>query len=116
MDNVETWASSNNLQRIRPKSQDIVFRKPGKKPDLALLPPPLPEFTRVTSVKILGVTIANNFSVSAHVDSIIASCTQTLHALKALRAHGMSDSTLHTVFKSVLEAKLTYAAPTWYGF
>jgi len=62
MNNVETWASSNNLQLNRAK------------------------------------------------------CQETLYALKTLRAHGMSDSTLHTVFKSVAEAKLTYAAPAWYGF
>jgi len=92
IDNVETWASNNNLQLNRAKSQEIMFRKTGKKLDLALLPSPLPGFTRVTSIKILRVTIANNFSVSAHVDSIIASCAQTLYALKILRAHGMSDS------------------------
>jgi len=99
---VETWASNNNLQLNRANSQEIVFSKPGKKLDLALLPPPLPRFTRVTSVKILGVTFANNFSVSAHVDSIILSCAQTLYALKTLRALRMSDSTLHTVLLRTL--------------
>jgi len=41
---------------------------------------------------------------------------ETLYALKTLRVHEMSDSTLHTVFKFMSEAKLTYAAPAWYGF
>jgi len=75
---VETWASNNNLQLNRAKSQEIIFKKPAKKLDLVLLLPPFPVFTRVRSVKILRVTIANNFSVSAHVDSIIASCLKTL--------------------------------------
>jgi len=37
-------------------------------------------------------------------------------ALRTLRAHGMNDSTLHMVYRSVIVAKLLYAASAWYGF
>jgi len=30
--------------------------------------------------------------------------------------HGMNDSTLHMVYRSVIVAKLLYATSAWYGF
>ena len=41
---------------------------------------------------------------------------QTIYALRSLRVHGMSDSTLKMVYRSVIVAKLLYAASAWYGF
>ena len=41
---------------------------------------------------------------------------QTLYALRTLRAHGMDDAALQTVFRSVVIAKLTYASSAWWDF
>jgi len=40
----------------------------------------------------------------------------TQYALRVLRAHGLSDSGLHTVFWSVVVAKIMYASSAWSGF
>jgi len=61
------------------------------------------------------VTITNGLSVSPHVQSVIASCAQVLYALRVLRAHGLCDSALHTIYRSVVVAKL-YASSAWEGF
>jgi len=79
-------------------------------------PPPLPGIERVTSVKILGVTITNSLSFAEHVHTTISLCAQTLYALKVLRSHGMDVSALQTVFRSVVIAKLQYASSPWWGF
>jgi len=42
------------------------------------------------TIKILGVTFTNSLSVAEHVNSVISSCAQALHALRVLRAHGMT--------------------------
>ena len=52
-------------------------------------PSPLPGITRCTTLKILGVTITNGLSMAEHIHGVISSCSQTLHALRVLRAHGM---------------------------
>jgi len=39
-----------------------------------------------------------------------------MHALQTLRSHGVMNTTLQIVFKSVAVAKLVYAASAWYGF
>jgi len=70
---------------------------------------------RVTTMKVLGVTLTNSLSVAEHVQAVISSCAQTLYALRILRAHGMDDSDLQTVYRSVVIAKLTYASDAWLG-
>ena len=50
--------------------------------------------TRVTSVKILGVTFTCKPSLSEHVSVIVSACAPTLHALRVLRSHGMNDAAL----------------------
>ena len=47
-------------------------------------------------------------SVSLHVQPVITSCAQTLYALRVLRAHGLCESALHTVYRAVIVAKLMY--------
>jgi len=56
-------------------------------------------------------------SLSPHVHSVVASCAQTLYALRVLRAHGLCDSALQTViYRAVVVAKLTYISSAWIGF
>jgi len=81
------------------------------------LPPSLPDIARVSSIKILGVAISNRLSLNQHAQNVVMSCAQTVHALRTLRNHGVTtNTTLQTVFKSVIIAKLVYAASAWYGF
>ena len=42
--------------------------------------------------------------------NVIRSCSQTLYALKVLRAHGMSDSVLQSVYRAVVISKLMYGS------
>ena len=46
----------------------------------------------------------------------LSSCSQTLHALRVFRAHGMPASALHEVFRAVVIAKLCYASSAWWDF
>src|SRR5664279_1560524 len=66
--------------------------------------------------KMLGVTISRRFSVTDHVDQLLAACAQTLFALRTLRQHGLPTDALQVVFQSTVVAKLTYASPAWWGF
>jgi len=59
----------------------------------------------VEVIKILGVTVTNGLSVSPHVQTIIASSAQALYALRVLRAHGLHDSVLQTIFTAVVVAR-----------
>jgi hypothetical protein len=79
-------------------------------------PPAVLEIQRVDSIKALGVTVSRRFSVSQHVDAVLAGCAQTLFALRTLRQHGMPDSALRAVFQATVESKMFYAASAWWGY
>jgi hypothetical protein len=114
--NVEDWATANNLSMNRKKSAEIVFVAPRSRRDTAIPPPAVPGFQRVESIKALGVTISRRFSVTDHVDHLLASCAQTLFALRTLRHHGLQTEALQNVFRATVVAKLTYASPAWWGY
>ena len=115
LDNIEQWAVTNNLKLNRQKSAEIIFTDSRRK-TLTALPNELPDITRVTSIKILGVTATNRLTMNEHVDNLLRSCAQTVYALKILRSHGMNKECLSNVFRAVVLAKLTYAASSWIGF
>ena len=88
-----SWASSSNLKLNLAKTAEIIFTNKRVKP------PPLTQgVLRVSSLKILGVTVDDKLTFSEHADSIITSCNQTFFALKTLRQYGMSDECITTVF------------------
>ena len=115
IDGVELWARANNLLLNRAKSKEVIFvdtRRKRKAPE----PSPLPGVARVTTLKILGVTLTTTLSASDHVRDVIRSSAQTLYALRVLRAHGMPDDALQLVFHSVIVGRLLYASCAWNGF
>ena len=87
--NVESWAHKNSLKLNRAKSSEIMFVKPRTRRSAATIPPPVAGFNRIETIKTLGVTVSHKFSVSQHVDNLIAACSQTLYALHTLKSHGM---------------------------
>ena len=115
LDNVE-WARLNNLHLNRTKSVKIVFMSNRRTHRTVSLPPSLPDIARVLLLKILGVTISDSLSVSDHMQYVISSCAQTFHALRLLRAHGLCDAALKTVYRCVVVARLLYAVNAWWGF
>ena len=60
---IEKWAAANNRKLNRSKSPEIIFME-GRRRRTVCLPPPLTDIQRVTSMKILGVTVTNHLSVS----------------------------------------------------
>jgi len=45
----------------------------------------------------LSVVISNRLSFSQHVQNVVVSCAQTVHALRTLRNHGVMNTTLQIV-------------------
>ena len=82
----------------------------------AAAPPALPGIVRVTSLNILGVTMTNGLSASDH--DVASSATARADSLRfaSLRAHGMCDTALQAIYKSVVVAKLLYASSAWAEF
>ena len=57
--------------------------------------------------------------VSDHVRATIGSFAQSLYVLRMLRAHGLDNHSVQTVYNAIVMSKLLYASPAWlpwYGF
>jgi len=67
-------------------------------------------------MKILGITVTEKLSVSAHVSNILGSCSSSIYALKTLRLRGIPTPALHEVARVTMMARLTYASPAWWGY
>ena len=90
---------NNNLKINVAKYMEVIFyEKLSRKSGKFSPPPPLPGIKRVTTVKILDVTLSDDLSVEDHVRTVISSAAQTLQALRVLRGHSTDDSALQTVF------------------
>ena len=70
---VDEWAQRNYLKLNCAKSIEIVFEDCRRK-SRTLFPHTLTDFHRVTQIKIFGVTITNNLSISEHVSDAICKC------------------------------------------
>ena len=62
----------------RSKSAEIIFTNRRRRQQFDE-PPPLTDITRVSSIKILGVTISNRLSLSQHIQNVAMSRAQTVH-------------------------------------
>ena len=109
---IKTCACANNLTVNLTKTVEIIFV--DRKRRRQVQPPsPLATISRVSSLKVLGVTMSSQMSVSEHVSTVISSCAKSIYALRTLRSHGMNNEALHMIYTSVIIAKLLYAASAW---
>jgi len=80
LDHLDQWAQNNNLRLNNATLAEIIFTN-CKRKHTEDQPPQIPDIRRVTSIKILGVTVMNHLSVGEHVHAVISKCAQSLHAL-----------------------------------
>jgi len=115
LNHVADWEQANNLKLNRAKSVEIVFTDCRRRPQFTAFLSMLQDIRRVTSIKVLGVTLTNHLSVGDHVRDVICRCRQSLYAIKVLRCRGMKEEELRLIYKSVVLAKMMYASPAWWG-
>ena len=60
---ISTWTSANNLTLNNSKSKEMIFFRPRHQFDP---PPPLPNITRVKTLKILSVILQDNLKLTDH--------------------------------------------------
>jgi hypothetical protein len=114
LDNIERWASANNLKLNRAKTTEIIFVDKSRRLQFPT-PPLMAGINRDTSLKILGVRVNSSLTFSEHICEVLRSCASTVYALRVLRSHGLLTSDLQNVYRTVVVAKLTYASSAWIG-
>ena len=67
----------------------------------------------MTSIKLLGLTIANNLSWEEHITSVCNKANKRLHYLKLLKLCSSSVDDLLQYYKSVIRPTIEYACSVW---
>ena len=93
----------------------VLFRD-NRRGKLKTLPPPLPDITRESSFKILGLAFSNNLSATDHICCIVSETVQTPYAVRVLTHTGLSNVELQEVFRAVVVSRLTCASMAWSRF
>jgi len=81
------------------KTREIVFRRSN--PRLYINPVPISEVQRVTSVKLLGITLCD-----VHIGNVLKMCSQRIYLLKLLRDQGLPYHHLNIVFDALVLSTL----------
>ena len=110
---LSSWAAANNLNLNPSKSNELIIKKPRSR---VSDPPPIPGLPRVSSLKILGVTINSKLCVTEHVDNLVGKAGQNMFALRVLKTNGLAAKLLNSVLSATLLFSLTYASQAWWGF
>ena len=69
--------------------------------------------TRVSSFKLLGVTLSSDLSWNDHCDEMLKKAYKRLYALRSLKAAGLDQKDLVLVYCSLVRSVLEYASPVW---
>jgi len=110
---IARWAQADNLTLNIAKSREKLFSDKRRKEKFSA-PAEIAELKRVCKLSKFLASLLNQWLFS------ITACSQChapkQYALHVLRAHGLCDSALQTVYRAVVVAKLTYASSTWTCF
>ena len=103
--NIQAWANRNNLRLNCSKSCEVIFSDSRRRSRSVPEPAPLPGITRSRCLKVLGVNIASDFSVSQHIQRLVTASSQTVYALRLLRSRGLCDTALQHVCHSAADVR-----------
>lgn len=108
---LQTWAADNNLKLNRDKTREIIITASRMRAP----PPPRPDVERVSSLRILGVTVNDKLTATDHVATLLSTSSSLMYAMRMLRAHGTPTTSLHDIFRATIVSRIEYAAPAWSG-
>lgn len=115
IENIKEWARDNNLKLNLGKCQEMVVcrhRSCQNTQDMV----GLSGFTRVKSLKMLGVTFNDRLEFTGHVEELTRKAGQLSYALRVLKTHGLEGPRLWDVTRATAISRVTYAVQAWRGF
>ena len=111
---INKYATQRNMRLNEKKCKEMVISF------LKYQPSPVPPMflngtaiVRVSSFKLLGVTLSNDLSWNDHCDEMLKKACKRLYALRSLKAAGLNQKDLVLVYCSLVRSVVEYASPVW---
>ncbi|PFX29204.1 RNA-directed DNA polymerase from mobile element jockey [Stylophora pistillata] len=113
LDAIAQWSSRNNMNLNPNKCKELVISSPRTRPDLGPLCVNGRPLERVSSHKVLGVTISDTLGWNEHVREIVSKASKRLYILRVLKRSGIPPEDLINIFYALVRSVLEYACVTW---
>ena len=72
------------------------------------------ELERVTSAKLLGLTVSSNLTWNEHISDVIKKASKRLYLLVHLKRARVPRQDMSTFYTACIRSVLTYAAPVFF--
>jgi len=109
VDYINNWSQENGLQLNPTKCKEVVTCFKGSPPCHRQVELDGEEFERVSTVKVLGITISNDLKWNDHVGMIATKAAKRLYLLRQLKRAGIGSDDLVQFYCSVIRSVLEYA-------
>ncbi|PFX26981.1 RNA-directed DNA polymerase from mobile element jockey [Stylophora pistillata] len=113
LDAIAQWSSRNNMNLNPKKCKELVISSLRTRPDLGPLCVNGRPLERVSSHKVLGVTISDTLGWNEHVREIVSKASKRLYILRVLKRSGIPPEDLINIFYALVRSVLEYACVTW---
>jgi len=110
VEGLSSSAQANKMIINRSKSKEVILGKQSI-PGLTVQSDVI---ERVTTFKLLGVTLSNDLSWEAHVNTICAKVAPRLYNLKQLRRAGLYSDDLSYFYLTGIRPVLEYGCAAWH--
>lgn len=116
VDSIGDWSEENHMNINVKKTKEMIMDMSVKNNSKLLftdLRTKTGVIERVSSFKLLGITIDDNLKWNSHVNNICSKASQRLFFLKLLRRSGVPKNDLLQFYKTIIRPVIEYACPVW---
>ncbi len=110
---ISEWSEQNDMKMNPTKTHELLLHFGKAKPELVPITINDIEINRVTSTKLVGVTIQENLKWDSHIAEITKKASSKLFFLGQLRKAKIPEKDLLTFYCSIIRPNLEYAVPVW---
>ncbi|HYV52171.1 MAG TPA: reverse transcriptase family protein, partial [Candidatus Eisenbacteria bacterium] len=111
LQNIITWVEANKLCLNLQKTQYLVISNSKSKTDLKVVVKDI-NINRVSSAKLLGVTLDDKLSFKNHINNIVSKLSSTSYALRKIRPF-VPRRILKTIYYGLVYPHLLYGICIW---
>ena len=113
-DKVAEWSTQNRVKLNSDKCKELRISFAKDEPQFASIVVDGKELERVTSAKLLGLTISSNLTWNEHVSDVIKKASKRLYFLVQLKRSRVPRQDMSTFYSACIRSVLTYAAPVFF--
>ena len=112
---ISDWCQVNKMMINAKKTKELVICFAKTEPDISRLIINGQEIERVSSTKLLGLTLSDDLSWGTHIEIISKKASQRLFALRLLKRSKVPMDKLLTIYCSLIRPVMEYACQVWHG-